>query len=158
MSNITNFFPKREDFFYPIEEYFNSIFDDFFNTKNLSSLKSKVNFPKLDIYTTDKTWNVEVAIPGMKPEDISVEIEENNKDKILVISGKFEKEEDSSKTFYSIKELRKSSFSRKVLLPENVSGEPEATIKNGILKLIWELPEKETVKNNIKKISVKETN
>jgi len=37
--------------------------------------------------------------------------------------------------------LKRSSFERRVLLPDFVTGDPEATIKDGILRLVWKVPE-----------------
>ena len=55
--------------------------------------------------------------------------------------------------FRSIRELRRSAFERSVYLPNNIAGDPEAIMKNGILKLTWNLPDKPIPK--IKKIEIK---
>lgn len=149
---MNNLIPKRSDLFFPMEDYFNSIFDNFFNDDSFNSMKSRSNYPKMDIYTDDK-WNVEVSIPGVKTEDINVEVIPG-RIKMLKVSGKMGEEKKS--VDYKIKELRRSSFERIVSLPDNVEGEPEATLKDGILKLSWEITK--TKEPETKKISIKNLN
>jgi HSP20 family molecular chaperone IbpA len=144
----------RSDLFWPFEQHFNELFDTFFDPDSRGSLLAKSGYPKMDIVAGDGRWKILVAVPGVKPEHIKVELLEDR----VRISGKMEEEyrspEDSG-TVYHIKELRASSFSREVLIPDDLrKQEPRATVKDGMLELSWiQIPHDEEV--TIKEIEVK---
>ena len=146
--------PSREELFQPFESYFNSLFDNFFHSDGLMSIKSRVGYPKLDVLTENGHWVVEVALPGVRPEEVTVEImpaKDHGNPSILKISGRMAEDHQYEKATYHVKELRRSSFERSLVLPQYVKGEPDASMRNGILRLSWEVPdlkvpEKKTVK------------
>jgi HSP20 family protein len=76
--------------------------------------------------------NVEIAVPGFKPNEIEVSV----KDNVLIVSGETaatDKKEDET-TFYS--EWRSDRFLRKLDLPEIVETDDiKAILKDGLLKL-----------------------
>jgi HSP20 family molecular chaperone IbpA len=140
--------PRREDFFGPFESFFNDVFDEMFG--NFSGLKSygKKGFPVLDVLIDGGKWIIECSVPGVRTEDLKVEIDPpESKDspkkqgvRLLTISGHME-QQYSEKAEYHKKELRRSSFERSLYLPDYIEGEPEATLKNGILRLVWDVPQ-----------------
>lgn len=138
--------PNRNDLFDPFQQVFDNFFNDFYNEFSPSTVKAKSGFPRWDIFQTSDKWIVEVAATGCEPEDISVEIlpvnDHQNFSRMLKISGRisesFQNREDCK---YFFRELRRSAFERCVYLPNELNGDPEATMKNGILKLSWNLPE-----------------
>lgn len=133
---MSNLIPRREEFFFPIEQAFDRFFDSFFTDRPLDKVKAAGFFPKMDMYEVDDSFVVKAATAGMSPADISVEVD---KDNYLTISGKYDGEPDVVGKAYYRKELTQSKFARKVPLPQNVIGEPEAVMKNGILTLTWKL-------------------
>lgn len=151
--------PTRSDFFHPFESYFDKIFDEFFSDSTKTGVKARAGYPKMDVIQQNGKFTVEAAVPGLQAEDITVEILPKN-DKcnyfpgesqtVLKISGKQLQEESRHDKNYHVKELRRSQFERYVSLPDSVEGEPEATLKNGILTLSWNcaeevMPVKKTV-------------
>ncbi len=144
--------PSREELFYPFEQYFNSVFDNLLNQDGLMSIKSRVGYPKLDVLTEDGKWIVEVALPGVRTEDISVEIlPMKDNSFVLKISGRMAEDHQYEQATFHVKELRRSMFERSLKLPDYVKGEPDALMKDGILRLTWQvpdlkLPQKKTVK------------
>lgn len=156
-----NLFPRRDDLFQPFEQYFNKIYDEFFQGDYGSGIKSRVGYPKIDVLTENGKYIVEVAAPGTNAEDITVEIvpcdsgignfgiQEPNQ-RVLKISGKMSEERQRSpQANYQVKELRRSSFERTLLLPECIEGDPEASMKEGILSLVWEYPEAKTPERKV---------
>jgi len=152
--------PNRNDLFDPFQQVFDNFFNEFYNDFSLSHVKSKTGFPRWDIYQTYENWVVEVAATGCEPENITVEIlpvkDHSSFSRMLKITGRiaesFQNKDDCK---YFFRELRKSAFERCVYLPNEVVGEPEATMKNGILKLSWTLPERKpdpTTRIEIKKL------
>lgn len=150
----------RNDFLFPIENHFNKLFDNFFNDANLKgfkdSLKATQGYPKMDILEDNGFLMVKVAVPGMKLEDLKVEIEDKQDGGYTVtISGKMSEEHkpvQNDPTYY-VRELRHSQFTRVLQIPNVVvEDQPCAELKDGILTLSWELltfddipPKKKTV-------------
>lgn len=133
--------PRRDDLFYPFENFFNKAFDDILS--DFSGLKSasKVAFPRMDVVTDKDKWIVELGVSGMEKDDINIEILDESARKMLVISGRMSESGYSDKASWSVKELRRSAWERRIYLPDSIVGEPEATLKNGVLKLTWKIPE-----------------
>lgn len=140
--------PKRDIFLSPFEETFNSIFDDFFNNSTMDSIKSRSNYPKVDVYEENGKYKIEVAVPGVHKDDLSIEVKTVDNRQFLVISGRM----TEKRTDFYIKELRRSAFERHILIPEKVKGDPNAVLLDGILTLSWDLPE--VVLPEIKKINI----
>lgn len=143
----------RNDFFGPLESVFDDFFHDFFKgTSALDKVKSTGGFPKLDILEDSGYLVVKAAMPGVPAEDIKVELDKN----ILRISGKFEEhQEHKDDPRYYVKELTHRAFTREVVLPDWVKEDPEAVMKDGLLKLSWKLPEDKQNKASPRLIEVK---
>ncbi len=119
-----------------LQERLNKVFDDMFPGA-LKSRETNEWIPAVDIYETNDAINIEVEAPGMKQEDIKINLENNT----LTIYGerKFEKKEEN-KNYYRM-ERSYGSFSRSFLLPENVNVEGiKAKYKDGVLTIT--LPKK----------------
>lgn len=147
---------NRETFLAPFEEQFNQIMNDFFEKDGILSVKSKVNFPKTDIYVKDNKFFVEVSVSAYSPEDLNVEMTPDKRSgkTILKVSGKSSGEEYKEASYY-VKEMRRSAFERSFLLPDHIEGDPEATVKDGMLTLSWSLPKLDEAKPEVKKIEIK---
>jgi len=104
--------------------------------------------PALNLAETDKGFEVSVELPGIKPEEVNVELKEGN----LWISGeKTEEKEEKGKTFHR-GERRHGEFRRMIRLPSAVKEEKvEAKFENGVLKA--SIPKSEKAKP--KRIPVK---
>jgi HSP20 family protein len=97
--------------------------------------------PALDMYETDDEVVVEAAVPGVKPEEIDVQVTGN----VLTIKGERKEEKKEEKASYISQERRFGSFSRSVTLPADVDmDEAEAEFEHGVLTLT--LPKLESVK------------
>lgn len=88
--------------------------------------------PSLDVSETDTTLEVKMDVPGVKPDDIDVQLSGN----LLTISGKrAEEKEEKGKTFHRV-ERSYGSFSRSVTLPCDVKDDKvDAQIHDGILRV-----------------------
>lgn len=136
--NVIKSNPKRSwnDGFMP--SIFGQLMDDFVNDSRMVNLQ---NFsPKTDISEDDKGYYLEIALPGMKKEDVKLEIKQD----VLSIEGerKFENEE-KGKSFHRI-ETSYGKFKRSFTLPDPVNREGvDATFEAGLLKVF--LPKSEKV-------------
>ena len=95
-------------------------------------------------------YHIEVDLPGVKKEDISIDIKENQ----IVISGERNfKEERTDKDYYKV-ESSYGKFQRSFALPENVDVENiEASSTDGVLEVT--LPKLKIEQAEVKKIQVK---
>lgn len=152
----------RNDFLFPIEHQFNQLFDQFFqrDLKGLKdTLKSTQGYPKLDILEDEGNLYIKVAVPGMKLNDVAVVLLQDGNDKLVEISGKMNEEYgpvDEASATYFVRELRRSAFKRVIRLPDYVKGDPEAELKDGILSLIWSLPQETDRLMDCKRVEIKE--
>jgi len=130
-----------------------SIFDDFFFTPSLvdeffsrPAMPRYVN-PSADIWEEDNNFFVKMALPGVKKEDIDIEVEAD----YIRIKGNSKKEEKSDeKKKYYYKSLD-TQFEQTFNLPTAVNASKvEASFKDGILEV--KLPKAEEYK--AKKISI----
>lgn len=93
--------------------------------------------PKVDVVTKDNKLVTRVDLPGMKKEDVVVEIE----DGFLTLSGERKKEIKEEKDNVYREEREFGSFSRTVPLPKGVKAEDvNATFNNGVLEVTVPLP------------------
>jgi HSP20 family protein len=78
----------------------------------------------------DKTFHVRVAVPGIDPKDVKVEVHGN----VLTITGERKGEETKEGRNYSHREFTYGSFGRVVTLPEGVAADTvTAEFNQGIL-------------------------
>jgi len=102
----------------------------------------------LDVTTSEDAVTIEAALPGIKPEDVDITVENGT----VRISGKTADERRAEEGSYVLQEIRRGSFSRTVTLPNGL--EPDkatATFEHGILRL--EIPKAEQLKPRQIKIS-----
>jgi len=118
-----------------------SIFDEDWNLWDIRTSQG------LNIYETDKELVAEAAVPGIPEDKIDVSVDNG----VVRISGSMEKkeEEKEGKKFYM--NSMASTFNYSFHLPENIVPEPEATLDNGVLTLVFpkakeSLPKKIAVK------------
>ena len=106
--------------------------------------------PTLDLRETEKTFEINLELPGMSPENIDISIAKD----MLIISGeKKEEKEEGKKGLYRL-ERRYGSFSRSIPLPDNcVDTEGvQARYKDGVLTIT--LPKRVGYTEAVKKIPV----
>lgn len=118
----------------------NTLMEDFFSKdifdwadKNFAHVGA--NLPSVNLKESDNKLEIEMAVPGMKKEDLKVEIDNN----MIIISSEKEdeKEESRKKGNYLKKEFHYQSFYRSFFLPDYIDeNKIEANYKDGILHVI----------------------
>jgi HSP20 family protein len=102
----------------------------------------------LDVAHDADALTIEAALPGIKPEDVDITVENGT----LTISGQTQAERSAEEGSYLVQEIRRGSFSRSMTLPQGLEPDKaEATFENGLLKL--RIPKAEQVKPRSIKIS-----
>jgi len=86
----------------------------------------------INVYEKENEYTIELSAPGLKKEDIKIELN----DDILKISSVVEDKKEDKFDGYYRKEFRKSSFERNFTIPKDVvKNEISATMNDGILVL-----------------------
>lgn len=106
--------------------------------------------PSVSTREGEFAYHIEVDLPGVKKEDISIDVKDNQ----LIISGERSfKEERVEKDYYKV-ESSYGKFQRSFAVPENVDIENiEASSNDGVLEVV--LPKLKVEKAEVKKIAVK---
>ena len=139
MSNLTRWEPARE--MMTLREAMDRLFDDAF-TRPLSIRDGwSMASPAIDMYQTDNEVVVRASIPGIKAEEVQINVTGD----ILTLKGEARQEEDRKERSWHIREQRFGSFERSIVLPTDVkSDQAEAVFENGILTIT--LPKADEVK------------
>jgi HSP20 family protein len=94
--------------------------------------------PAVDVYETDDAYVVSAELPGMKKEDIDIDV----KDRILTVKGRRSSDAEVRNERYYRKERVFGSFQRAFSLPEKVDpAQITAEFKSGVLKISIPRPE-----------------
>ena len=111
-----------------VEEFFGS---DFHHTGTQTR-------PSVNIKESEEGFELELAVPGLKKEDIKVEVEKN----VLKVQSHIEDEKHETSSKYLRREFSSRSFERSFTLPETVDvTKIVANYEQGVLTLM--LPKRE---------------
>jgi HSP20 family protein len=121
-----------------------SVFDRMFDEPTDGRLHAWT--PAIDVVRENGSLVVRADIPGIKPEEVKIEVE----DDILTVSGEHEEHKEEKDKHYVRRERRYGSFHRTMTLPSGVDAKKiKATTHDGIVEVTIPLPKeagKETVK------------
>ena len=140
MTNLTRWEPVRE--MMTLREAMDRLFDDAF-TRPFSPGDggSTWSSPAIDMYQTDNEVVVKAALPGIKADEVQINVTGD----LLTIKGEMKHEEEKRDRDWHIREHRWGAFERSVRLPTPVmSDKAKADFDNGILTIT--LPKSEEVK------------
>jgi HSP20 family protein len=99
--------------------------------------------PALDISERKDAYLVTVELPGIKPEDLDITME----DGLLTIQGERQFTQESSEQQFHRVERRYGAFRRSITLPDHVMADGiEATVDNGVLQIMVPKMEEATPK------------
>jgi HSP20 family protein len=121
-----------------------SRFDHIFN--ELADGRQREWTPAIDVERDNGNLVVRADVPGIKPEEVKIEIE----DDILTVSGEHEERTEQKDKHFLRRERRYGSFSRSMALPHGVEAKKiKAKTHDGVVEVTVPLPKeakKETVK------------
>ena len=129
-------------------DYLNSVMNSIDEQNEESGISSFS--PSVNSREAKDAYYVEIDLPGIKKDEISIDV----KDNILTISGERKvKSETKEESYYKI-ESRYGKFVRSFTLPKNVDIEKiEANSSDGVLEV--KIPKHEVITNQPKKIEIK---
>lgn len=120
-----------------------SIFDEFFPENRLDSINyERFSIPAVNIQENFSNFVIELAVPGLKKENIAIEIEKD----VLKVSSHVSSDETATDekegTRFTRREFNYTAFERSFTLPETVNKDSvKANYENGVLRI--ELPKVE---------------
>jgi HSP20 family protein len=117
------------------------LFEDSFVRRPFGPGFEGMNGLPLDVISTNDALIVEAALPGIKPEDVDITVEDGT----LSIRGDYREERRESEGENLLSEIRRGSVYRTVTLPSGLEADKAtATFEHGVLKL--RIPKAESVK------------
>ncbi|XP_006360822.1 17.4 kDa class I heat shock protein-like [Solanum tuberosum] len=152
MSLIPSFFGGRKSNIF--DPFSLDLFEGFPISTNVPSSAREVSAfanAKMDWKETPEAHIFKVDVPGIKKEEVKVEVEEG---RILQISGERSREQEEKNDQWHRVERSSGKFLRRFRLPENTkTGEIKAAMENGVLTVT--LPkEEEKKKSEVKAIDI----
>lgn len=138
--------PMRE--FVSLRDAIDRLFEDSFIRPSLR-LEGVTTVPfAVDLFETLDAYVLKAALPGIKPDDITIDATAG----MVTVKGEYREEKETKEPEYLRKELRTGTFHRAFELPLSIDpAKVEATFKDGILQVV--LPKADIVKP--KQIKVK---
>ncbi|KAL2899011.1 17.3 kDa class I heat shock protein [Bienertia sinuspersici] len=153
MSLIPTFFGRRSNIFDPFSLDVFDPFNDFFPTiTTMPSAQETSAFAnaRIDWKETPEAHVFKADLPGLKKEEVKVEVEEG---RILHISGERSKEKEEKNDTWHRMERSSGKFLRRFRLPENAKvDQVKANMENGVLTVT--VPKVEVKKPQVKAIEV----
>jgi HSP20 family protein len=147
LDQIRKRLPKADDVFNEMQKGLQRLFSGF---EGLDFAKGFT--PACDMVENDKSYLLTADLPGLKQEDIRVEL--HNRD--LVISGERQEEKKDNQQSQHVIERHYGSFRRSITLPSDVDAdEVQASFENGVLKI--EIPKSEKARSRQIPIGQKKT-
>jgi HSP20 family protein len=147
MSNLIRWQPMRE--MVTLRDAMDRLFDESFTRPwGMTDVGRLAGGPSVDMFETDDDVVIKAVLPGMKAEDVEI----NVTGEMLTIKGGTKEKSESKEKAYHIREQRWGVFERNIGLPTMVlSDKAKAEFEDGILTIT--LPKAEEAKP--KTISVK---
>lgn len=138
--------------FSDLQRGMNRLFEDFHWNSSLKKGATDIPFaPSCDIEETETQYLMTFDIPGVKKEDIKLELV----DRDLVVFGERKEEKREEKKSRHLVERYYGSFQRVITLPASVNTDQlQASYENGVLKVL--IPKTESVRK--KQIRITEGN
>jgi HSP20 family protein len=129
---------------------FDQLFGDFgFRLPMFERMPEVHWIPELEVFERDGRFIVRADLPGMKKEDVKVNIQDN----MLILEGERKVEEEVKKDNFHRTERSYGSFFRSLPLPEGVKVDKiDAKFKDGVLEVTMPI---EPLKKDTKNVEVK---
>ncbi len=156
MANLTTSKDHSLGSLYDLKQHFDRVFQRFFTPGShaASSETLVAVIPPIETWvdTEDKEFHLTMPLPGVKPEDIHINLQGNR----LTFDGEQKGEDEKSGKNFLEREYSYGRFLRSVTLPDGIEGDKlTAQLKDGILEIIAPisvaaLPRKIDVKTDTK--------
>ena len=133
--------PRRVDLFSEISKELDHAMNNIFGHDFFAGLSKKGRgYPLMDAIRTENNLILRYTVPGVKLDDLTVELSEDDQGRLLSVGGFLHEDYMSKPEDYQIKELSQQEFRRVIRLPSDLAKkDPVTTLKDGILTVSFEL-------------------
>jgi len=139
MSNLIRWEPARE--MMSLRDAMDRLFDDAFTRPFSLRDGWSSSVPAIDMFQTDDEIVVKAALPGMKADEVQINIT----GEVLTLKGEVQQNQEMEEKAWHLREQRFGSFERSIALPTDVvADKAQADFENGILTIT--LPKADEVK------------
>jgi HSP20 family protein len=114
-----------------LESLYN-VLDDFFSDSLLPQRNLSRDTFKIDVAENEKEYRIQAELPGVKKEEISLEL--NDDGRLIIAVNREEKTEEPGKN-YIHRERRLTSMARGIYLADSNAADIKARLDNGILDI-----------------------
>lgn len=106
-------------------------FNDFFDNTWMD--RAKTTAPAINVFETEKAYELELAAPGMTKEDFKIQLDEEG-NLVIKMEKKVKENEKDKKGQYLRREFSYTRFQQTMLLPDDADREAiSARVENGLL-------------------------
>ncbi|MBE7383859.1 MAG: Hsp20/alpha crystallin family protein [Leptolyngbya sp. SIO1E4] len=132
-----------------VQREMNRLFEDMLTPSDRGDGFNVAFSPAAEIEETEDAYQLRLEVPGMEPNDISIEVTAE----AVSIKGERKTETREEQAGVTRTEFRYGQFQRVIPLPGRIKNQDvSANYKNGILHL--ELPKAEEEKNRVVKVNI----
>ena len=132
-----------------ISSILNRHFDNLYPDYGFDEMSENLSIP-VEVRDKKDEYDVRAELPGVKKEDLDIEINDN----YLTISATKSEEKNEEEKTYKKSEFSYGEFSRTLYIPQDVDTDKiDAKLEHGVLKLV--IPKLNKEDKSIKKITVK---
>jgi len=116
-----------------LHDRINRLFENSYYGNNEREADAVANwYPPTDIIETKDNYVLKLEVPGMKKEDVNIELKAN----VLTIKGERKEEKEIKEENYHRIESFSGTFSRSFTMPDNIDSQNvSASMKDGVLEL-----------------------
>jgi HSP20 family protein len=131
MTTLMRFDPWREAL--SLRDAMNRLFEESFVRPGWFTTGSSTLAAPMDVYETEQGYQIHVLLPGVKPEDIDLTVQQNT----LTIKGQYKPwVEEGKQINWLIQEIGSGSFERTITFPKPVDADRiETGYEYGILTI-----------------------
>ena len=120
------------------QNFMPSLFNELLNWNNWNcgSYDEHTPMPKMNVSESDKNYELELSVPGLTKEDLSLRVDSEN-NLVIEMVKKEEKKEEKKDRHYLRHEFSTLQFKQMFSLPENIKKEAiTAKVEHGILSVV----------------------
>jgi HSP20 family protein len=131
MTMLMRFDPFREAL--SLRDAMNRLFEESFVRPGWVGGATATVAAPMDVYETGQGYQVHVLLPGMKPEDLDLTVQQNT----LIIRGQYKPLfEEGKQVNWLVREIGEGSFERAITFPKPIDADQiESSYEQGILTL-----------------------
>ena len=129
MNAMLRWSPTRQFHFH---QDIDELFDRFIGATDEATQPSRSWLPTAEGWIEDRTYVIQLALPGVDPKDVQVSWMDN----VLTVKGERKADHDTTGRDYFVREIAYGAFQRSFALPEGVdAAEVKAKHTNGMLEV-----------------------